>query len=64
MHEEFEIGLTAVAVPIFNHMGNVIAAVSISGPAFRFAPEEHPGLIDALREAGFTISAKMGYRRR
>lgn len=64
VHEEFEIGLTAVAVPIYNHLGNVIAAVSISGPAFRFTPEEDPGLIEGLRAAGLSISAKMGYRRR
>lgn len=60
VQEEFEIGLTAVAVPIFNHVGNVIAAVSISGPAFRFSPETDPGLIEGLREAGLTISVKMG----
>jgi DNA-binding IclR family transcriptional regulator len=64
VHEEFEIGLTAVAVPVYNHLGNVIAAVSISGPTFRFAPEEQPGLIDGLRTAGLTISTKMGFRRR
>lgn len=64
VHEEFEIGLSAVAVPIYNHLGKVIAAVSISGPAFRFAPEEDPGLIEGLRAAGLSISAKMGYRSR
>jgi DNA-binding IclR family transcriptional regulator len=64
VHEEFEIGLSAVAVPIFNHLGHVIAAVSISGPAFRFTPEEDPGLIEGLRAAGLSISAKMGYRHR
>lgn len=64
VHEEFEIGLTAVAVPIFSHLGTVIAAVSISGPDFRFSPEEQPGLIDGLREAGMAISTRMGYQRR
>ncbi len=64
VHEEFEIGLNAVAAPIYNHTGSVIAAISISGPAFRFAPEDQPGLIDALREAGLTISARMGFRGR
>jgi DNA-binding IclR family transcriptional regulator len=64
VHEEFEIGLSAVAVPICNHLGNVIASVSISGPAFRFTPEEDPGLIEGLRTAGLSISAKMGYRHR
>ena len=64
VHEEFEIGPSAVAVPVYNHLGNVIAAVSISGPAFRFTPEEDPGLIEGLRAAGLSISAKMGYRHR
>ncbi|RNL59228.1 IclR family transcriptional regulator [Arthrobacter oryzae] len=64
VHEELEIGLTAVAVPIYNHLGNVIAAMSISGPAFRFTPEDDPGLIKGLCEAGLTISARMGFRRR
>ena len=61
VHEEFEIGLTAVAAPVYNHIGTVIAAVSISGPSFRFDPENTPGLLDALKEAGLKISAKMGY---
>lgn len=63
VHEEYEIGLTAIAVPIYNHQGNVIASVSISGPAFRFAPDDDPALIEHLRDAGLKISAKMGYRR-
>lgn len=61
VHEEFEIGLTAVAVPVYNHVGTVIAAVSISGPSFRFDPENTPDLIQGLREAGLRISAKLGY---
>jgi DNA-binding IclR family transcriptional regulator len=64
VHEEFEIGLTAVAVPVYNHLGNVIGAVSISGPAFRFDPEANPDMIKGLRDAGLRISAKMGYGRR
>jgi DNA-binding IclR family transcriptional regulator len=64
VREEFEIGLTSSAVPVFNHMGAVIGAVSISGPAFRFDPEKAPGLIEALKQAGLQVSAKMGYTRR
>jgi DNA-binding IclR family transcriptional regulator len=63
VREEFEIGLNAVAVPIFNHLGTVIGAVSISGPAFRFDPEEAPVLLEGLKQAGLRISAKMGYAR-
>jgi DNA-binding IclR family transcriptional regulator len=61
VHEEFEIGLTAIAVPVHNHLGTVIGAISISGPAFRFDPENTPGLIEALKDAGLQVSARMGY---
>lgn len=62
--EEFEIGLNSIAVPIYNHAGSVIGAVSISGPAFRFDPEKKPGLSDSLAQAGLQISSNMGYTRR
>jgi DNA-binding IclR family transcriptional regulator len=60
-HEELEIGLNAAAVPVFNHSGAVIGGLSISGPAFRFDPENQPGLIEALKQAGLEISRRMGY---
>lgn len=59
--DEIEIGLNAAAAPVYNHTGNVVGAVSISGPAFRFDPETTPGLLEALKQAGLRISAKMGY---
>jgi DNA-binding IclR family transcriptional regulator len=62
--EEFELGLNSMAVPVHNHMGAVMGAVSISGPAFRFDPANVPGLIEALTQAGLTISARMGFTRR
>ncbi|MFD1213122.1 IclR family transcriptional regulator [Arthrobacter sp. GCM10027362] len=59
--EELEIGLNAAAVPIFNHSGAVVGALSISGPAFRFDPETQPGLLEALKQAGEQVSRRMGY---
>ena len=35
-HEQTEAGLVGVAAPIFDRDGNVVAAVSLGGPAFRF----------------------------
>ncbi|CAH0205038.1 Transcriptional regulator KdgR [Arthrobacter sp. Bi83] len=64
VREEFEIGLNSMAVPVYNHLGTVIGAVSISGPAFRFDPEKTPGLVEGLGQAGLRISANMGYTRR
>jgi DNA-binding IclR family transcriptional regulator len=61
VREEFEIGLNSMAVPVYNHIGAVIGAVSVSGPAFRFDPEKTPGLLEALKQAGLRISANMGY---
>ena len=59
--DEIEIGLNAAAAPVYNHAGNVIGAVSISGSAFRFDPGKAPGLLEALKQAGLQISANMGY---
>lgn len=64
VREEFEIGLNSMSVPVHNHMGSVIATISISGPAFRFDPEKEPGLLDGLKDAGLKVSAKLGYVQR
>ena len=64
VREEFEVGLNAVAVPVYNHQGEVLGALSISGPAFRFEPEQTPGLLEKLKEAGLKVSANMGYTHR
>jgi len=62
VHGELEDGLNGVAVPVRGHQGTVIGAVSISGPSFRFDPEELPGVIEELKQAGLKISENMGFR--
>ncbi|HIC87869.1 MAG TPA: hypothetical protein EYP04_00450 [Anaerolineae bacterium] len=32
-------GLNAIAAPVHNHEGEVVAAVSVSGPAYRVSPQ-------------------------
>jgi DNA-binding IclR family transcriptional regulator len=59
--EELEIGLNASAVPIRDHTGTVVAAVSAAGPAFRFDETEIKRTADALRETGARISHRMGW---
>lgn len=59
--EEFELGLRSVAVPVLNHMGVVVGAVSVSGPVFRFDPVNSSEVMGSLREAGSSISQKLGY---
>ena len=59
--EEFEIGINSIAVPIHNHLGMVVGAISVSGPAFRFDPQRVPGLLDGIKQAGLEVSAALGY---
>ncbi|WP_344300692.1 IclR family transcriptional regulator [Sinomonas flava] len=57
---ELEEGLNAIAAPVFGHTGEVIGAVSISGPAFRFDPDTDPALVKAVIAAGEEITELMG----
>lgn len=55
--EEFEAGIRAVAAPIRDTDGNVIAAMSMPGPSKRLTPERIPELAQALVEAANAVSA-------
>ncbi|PLR82107.1 IclR family transcriptional regulator [Bacillus canaveralius] len=59
--EENEYGITCIAVPIFDHLGRVIAAVSISGPTMRMADERLEELKVRMLETGRRISARLGF---
>ena len=61
--EEYEEGLNAIAAPVRSHHGEVIAAVSISGPAFRFTPGRMEQLAPALVAGSDEISHRLGYYR-
>src|SRR4029079_11852067 len=56
---EYELGLNAVAAPVHDARGNVIAAVDIWGPAFRLTPRRIPELADQAREAADGISVPL-----
>ena len=59
--EEYEVGLNAVAVPVRDHTGRVVAAVSVSGPAFRLVPDRMREVTAVLQAAGSQISRRLGY---
>jgi IclR family KDG regulon transcriptional repressor len=59
--EENEYGIRCIAVPIFDHAGKVIAAVSISGPTIRMTDERIEQLQERMRQIGKQISARLGY---
>jgi DNA-binding IclR family transcriptional regulator len=58
---ENEEGVRCVAAPIHDHTGTVVAALSVSAPAYRFSHEDVERLShDALRITA-QISARLGY---
>ncbi|WP_205315224.1 IclR family transcriptional regulator [Nonomuraea lactucae] len=59
--EELEEGLNAVAAPIRSYLGEVVAAVSASGPAYRFSAERIHELAPRLIEGADEISRRLGY---
>ena len=59
-HGELEDGLNAAAVGVRDHLGRVVASISIAGPAFRFDPAD-PQLLADLRRAGATVSSRLGH---
>lgn len=61
-NEEHQIGIKCVAVPIKNNRVQVVAAVSVSGPAGRFkASYMTESILPELRKTADTISRAFGY---
>ncbi len=58
--DELEAGLTAIAAPVRNAEGNVIASISASGPSFRIPAERVPAVAEAVRRAAAEISRRLG----
>lgn len=58
--EENESGIRCIAAPVFDHTGNVAAAVSISGPTLRMTDERLRLLRGRIIKAGRDISKRLG----
>ncbi|MFJ7071343.1 IclR family transcriptional regulator [Streptomyces sp. NPDC098781] len=59
--DELEIGLHAMAAPVRDREGEVIAALSASGPAYRLTEERLHELSPMLLNGATEISHRMGY---
>jgi DNA-binding IclR family transcriptional regulator len=57
---ELEIGLSAVSAPIFNHHGEVIAALCIAGPVSRLTSEKLLSISDLVKDTANRISKELG----
>lgn len=59
--EERNLGTCAVAAPVRDQMGKVIATVGIVVPAGRFGPEEKQNCAAAVKSTAASLSAFFGY---
>ena len=61
--EELESGLNALAAPIRNHEGEVVACVSVSGPSHRLTEEYINEIIPKVLKNSKQLSSELGYKR-
>ena len=61
-HEELEVGLDALAAPVFGAGGEVVAALDVSGPSHRL--RDRPDLDRLTRDGAADLSRRLGYRPR
>ncbi|MBB4932716.1 DNA-binding IclR family transcriptional regulator [Lipingzhangella halophila] len=59
--EELEVGLNAVAAPVRGLTGEVVAAVSASGPSYRMEEDKLLALGETVLKAAEEISTRMGH---
>ena len=60
--EELELGLNALGAPIRDANGSVVAAMAVSGPAFRLPEESMREVAEMVRGAAAEISQCLGFR--
>lgn len=58
--EELEAGYVALGAPVRNHDAQVVAAMSVGGPAVRFGPGERARLSRVVCEAADRVSRTLG----
>lgn len=58
---ENEEGIRCVAAPVFDHTGDVVAGISVSGPEQRVTAERLKDLGGKVAESAFALSRRLGY---
>ncbi|MFE9577618.1 IclR family transcriptional regulator [Nocardia sp. NPDC006044] len=61
VREELEVGLNAVAAPVFDSNGVIVAALSVSGPAYRLGPDLFAPTAALAIASAADISHRLGY---
>jgi IclR family acetate operon transcriptional repressor len=61
--EEHTVGMRCIAAPLFNEYGEVVAGISVSGPAVRLPPERLETVGPIVRQTADALTHAMGGRR-
>jgi DNA-binding IclR family transcriptional regulator len=64
VREEFAPGINSVAAPIADATGEIVAAVHVHGPSYRFPPPDEMGAADRLGELVEATAGRIGTRLR
>lgn len=59
--DELDVGLTAIAAPVRNAHGEIVASISVSGPTFRMNGAHLAELEPVVRQAAGAVSARLGW---
>lgn len=59
--EEAAVGVRCIAAPVYDQHGDVVCALSLSGPTSFYLPGEMPQIIDDVKTAARAISRRLGY---
>jgi DNA-binding IclR family transcriptional regulator len=59
--EECEIGAKCIAAPVRNHLGRIIASMSISGPTTRLTPGHMKELTLVVKKSALRLSIALGF---
>jgi DNA-binding IclR family transcriptional regulator len=59
--EEYEVGLSALAAPVRDGDGDVVAAVSVSGPSFRMPSDSFPEIARRVVAGADDLSRRLGF---
>ena len=59
--EELEVGLNAVAAPVYDHNAEVVAALSVSGPSYRLPESHFEEIAKVTIAAADVISRRLGW---
>jgi DNA-binding IclR family transcriptional regulator len=61
VREELEVGLNAVAAPVYDNNAEVVAALSVSGPSYRLGEDEFDDVAERTIAAAERISRRLGW---